>query len=76
MAPTQIDGSQYTYYADSFKRPAATKAGLYIRAAGGDNNRGWASGVFVVGADTVASDAFADTTSPLCYFAEDPVIEI
>lgn len=73
--PTEVGGSTNTYYADYFWTNGATATGLRVRAAGGGAHNGAAAGAFCVTAHYAASSACANCSSPLCFFAEDPVIE-
>lgn len=73
--PTEVGGSSATYYADYFYTNGATQTGLRVRAAGGSANTGAGAGAFYVLANCAASLASASYSSPLCFFAEDPVIE-
>ena len=73
--PTEVGGSSATYYADYFYTNGATQTGLRVRAAGGSANNGAGAGAFYVHASYAASSANAYCSSPLCFFAEDPVIE-
>lgn len=73
--PTEVGGSSATYYADYFYTDAKTSKGLRVRAAGGHANNGASADAFYVNAYYAASYANANYSSPLCFFAEDPVIE-
>ena len=73
--PTEVGGSSATYYADYFWTNAKTSKGLRVRAAGGNANHGATAGAFYVHAHYAASSALAYYSSPLCFFAEDPVME-
>ena len=73
--PTEVGGSHTTHYADYFYTDAAKATGLRVRAAGGNAHAGAAAGAFCVYAYYAASTATAHYSSPLCFFAEDPVIE-
>ena len=73
--PTEVGGSSATYYADYFWTNAKTSKGLRVRAAGGYAYFGAYAGAFCVSAYYAASGAAADCSSPLCFFAEDPVME-
>ena len=73
--PTEVGGSSATYYADYFWTNAKTSKGLRVRAAGGSADSGAGAGAFYVGAGCAASYAGAYCSSPLCFFAEDPVME-
>lgn len=73
--PTEVGGSSSTYYCDYFYTNGATATGLRVRAAGGSAYHGASAGAFYVTADYAASTALAYYSSPLCFFAEDPVIE-
>lgn len=73
--PTEVGGSTNTYYADYFWTNGATATGLRVRAAGGYASNGAYAGAFCVDANYAASNAYAHYSSPLCFFAEDPVIE-
>ena len=75
MMPTQVGGSGSTYYADYFYTNGASQTGLRVRAAGGNAHYGANAGAFCVFAHGAASIASAYYSSPLCVFAEDPVIE-
>lgn len=73
--PTEVGGSSSTYYCDYFYTNGATATGLRVRAAGGYASAGAYAGAFCVHAYYAASYAHANFSSPLCFFAEDPVIE-
>ena len=73
--PTEVGGSSNTYYSDYFYTDAAKATGLRVRAAGGSAYGGASAGAFYVSASCAASTASAYCSSPLCFFAEDPVIE-
>ena len=73
--PTEVGGSSVTYYPDYFYTDAATATGLRVRAAGGNANYGANAGAFYVYAHYAPSTAYANYSSPLCFFVEDPVIE-
>lgn len=73
--PTEVGGSSAIYYADYFYTNGATQTGLRVRAAGGSAYYGANAGAFYVVAYYAASHAYASCSSPLCFFAEDPVIE-
>lgn len=73
--PTEGGGSSSTYYADYFYTNGDTQTGLRARAAGGNADYGAAAGASCVTANYAASKANAYYSSPLCFFAEDPVIE-
>lgn len=73
--PTEVGGSSNTYYSDYFYTDAAKATGLCVRAAGGSASYGATAGAFCVLAYYAASYANALCSSPLCFFAEDPVIE-
>lgn len=73
--PTEVGGSSATYYADYFWTNAKTSKGLRVRAAGGYATDGAGAGAFYVNAHSAASHASATYSSPLCFFAEDPVME-
>lgn len=73
--PTEVGGSASTYYPDYFYTNVDTSKGLRVRAAGGGAGNGTHAGAFYTLADNTASHAYSDSSSPLCYFAEDPLIE-
>ena len=73
--PTDVGGSTNTYYCDYFWTNGASQTGLRVRAAGGSANIGAYAGTFCSYAYFTAAYALALYSSPLCFFAEDPVIE-
>ena len=73
--PTDVGGSTNTYYCDYFWTNGASQTGLRVRAAGGSAHLGAFAGAFYVIASIASSHASASFSSPLCFFAEDPVIE-
>ena len=73
--PTEVGGSASTYYPDYFYTNAKTSKGLRFRAAGGSANNGSLAGAFFTNANLAATYAYANYSSPLCYFEEDPIIE-
>lgn len=75
MMPTEVGGSPSTYYADYFWTNANTSKGLRVRAAGGGAHAGASAGAFATNANCAASYATATSSSPLCFFVDDPVIE-
>ena len=73
--PTEVGGSASTYFADYFYTNANEQSGLRVRAAGGSSYYGTYAGASYTAADNAATNALATSSSPLCYFAEDPTIE-
>ena len=73
--PTEVGGSTSTYYPDYFYTNAKTSKGLRVRAAGGGAYNGTYAGAFYTYANSTATYALANYSSPLCYFEEDPIIE-
>ena len=75
MMPTEVGGSASIYYPDYFYTNGATQTGLRVRAAGGSADNGTAAGAFYVSANSAATSANANFSSPLCFFVDDPTIE-
>lgn len=73
--PTEIGGSPTLRYSDQFYTNAETSVGLRVRAAGGTANAGADAGASYTNANYAATNANAFCSAPLCYFAEDPVIQ-
>ena len=73
--PTEVGGSPTTCFPDYFYTNGKTQTGLRVRAAGGGAYNGANAGAFYSYADAAATAANAYCSSPLCFFAEDPVIE-
>ncbi len=73
--PTEVGGSSSTYFPDYFYTNVDSSKGLRVRAAGGRANGGTAAGASCTAAHYSAAHAHADSSSPLCYFAEDPKVE-
>ena len=73
--PTEVGGSASTYYPDYFYTNAKTSKGLRVRAAGGSAFNDTYAGAFYTHANLAATIAYANCSSPLCYFEEDPIIE-
>lgn len=68
--PTEIGGISTTYYSDYFW--ANNGSGLRSRLAGGVGFYGAESGLGACSANTTVAAIATATTSPLCYFTEDP----
>lgn len=73
--PTEIGGSPTLRYSDQFYTNAETSKGLRVRAAGGRASDGTLAGASCTAALSTAANAYANYSAPLCYFAEDPVIQ-
>jgi hypothetical protein len=73
--PTEVGGSASTYFADYFYTNANKESGLRVRGAGGHSHYGSSAGASYSHAAGTATAAHATSSSPLCYFAEDPTIE-
>lgn len=73
--PTEIGGSNNLRYSDYFSTSAETSKGLRVRAAGGSAGSGADAGASCTFAFSTATGAAARYSAPLCYFAEDPVIQ-
>ena len=73
--PTEIGGSPTLRYSDQFYTIAETSKGLRVRAAGGHARNGTSAGASYTLAYSTAALAYAYCSAPLCYFAEDPVIQ-
>ncbi len=73
--PTDIGGSHTLRYSDHFYTNAETSKGLRVRAAGGSALSGTIAGASCTFASNTATHAFAYCSAPLCYFAENPVIQ-
>lgn len=73
--PTDIGGSPTLRYSDQFYTNAETSKGLRVRAAGGHAASGTIAGASCANANYTATYAYAYCSAPLCYFAEDPVIQ-
>lgn len=74
LMPTEVGGSASTYYPDYFYTNGATQSGLRVRAAGGSAHDGADAGAFDSNANLTATLASTGCSSPLCFFAADPVI--
>lgn len=74
MMPTAVGGSASTYYPDYFYTNGATQTGLRVRAAGGSAYNGAHAGAFNADAGNTATSAYANYSSPLCVFVDDPEI--
>ena len=72
--PTEVGGSSTTWFGDWLYTNAATQTGLRVRAAGGNAYYGACAGAFAIAANSAATYAAADCSSPLCFFVEDPEI--
>ena len=73
--PTEVGGSPTNNYPDYFYTNAKTSKGLRVRAAGGSADHGTYAGAFCTSSGSTATNAYANCSSPLCYFEEDPIIE-
>ena len=73
--PTEVGGSPTTCFPDYFYTNGKTQTGLRVRAAGGNAYNGAIAGAFYSSAHSTATNASADCSSLLCFFAEDPIIE-
>ena len=73
--PTEVGASPTTGWGDNFYTNGATQTGLRVRAAGGYAHNGATAGAFCVDANNAPSTEYANYSSPLCFFAEDPEIE-
>lgn len=76
MMPTEVGGSASTCYADYLWSNGMTSTGLRVRTAGGRANHVASAGVFATNMHYGATYAYGYYSSPLCVFAEDPIIEI
>ncbi len=75
MVPTEVGGSASTYFPDNLYRDGAATVGLRVRAAGGYANSGASAGAFATSANRAATTTYANCSSPLCFFVDDPTIE-
>lgn len=73
--PTEVGGSASTYWPDYFYTNGASQTGLRVRAVGGYAHIGALAGAFGSHASNAPTTARADSSSPLCFFVDDPVID-
>ena len=72
--PTELGGSSKIRYSDYFATNVGTFNGLRFRAAGGCGYDIAGAGISFADASLTYTDVLLHCTSPLCYFAEDPII--
>lgn len=74
--PTEVGGSQSTYFADYFYEYTAQGSyGLRARWGRGASHTGALAGPHCTYSYSTVTNAIANQSVPLCYFKEDPVIE-
>jgi hypothetical protein len=73
--PTAVGGTNYTHYADYFWTSPDTYYGLRCRLAGGDFDYWTHAGAGASDAYGAVAFSSADVSVPLCFFAEDPVMQ-
>lgn len=72
--PTEVGGSVTIRFADYFYTSVDTSKGLRVRAAGGGTNYSTNAGASCTTTYNAAASKAANSSAPLCYFEEDPVI--
>lgn len=72
--PTMVGGSSSTYFCDQFYTNIESQ-GLRIRDAGGYSDNGSTAGSHYSRSIITASYAHSNSSVPLCYFREDPLID-
>lgn len=71
--PTEVGGSASVRYSDNFMQ-TATSNGLYVRISGGNNGITTLCGISFTDVRRKYNYSHPCSTSPLCYFTEDPII--
>ena len=75
--PTEVGASASTDFADYFyENTAGGSYGLRARWGGGYANYGTNAGAFYSSSNGTATLAYASRSVPLCFFEEDPIVEI
>jgi hypothetical protein len=75
--PTEVGASASTDFADYFYENASSGSyGLRARWGGGCAHLGAHAGAFCTYSYTAATNATANRSVPLCFFEEDPIVEI
>lgn len=75
--PTEVGASASTDFADYFYENASTGSyGLRARWGGGSAHSGARAGAFYTYSHYAATYAAASRSVPLCFFEEDPIVEI
>ena len=70
--PTEVGGSQSTYFCDLTSMPTPASPGTYLATTGGHMNMNASAGMNILLYTTSGYGQWR--TAPLCYFEEDPVI--
>lgn len=73
--PTEIGGTYNTYYCDVLLGLNDAKEVFCVRASGGAVSNGLNAGVSATDTTLSASSNDSITTSPLCFFKEDPLLD-
>lgn len=75
--PTEVGVSASTYFADYFyENTLGGSYGLRARWGGGSAYNGATAGAFYTYSKHAASTAYAYFSVPLCFFEEDPIVEL
>jgi hypothetical protein len=72
--PTELGGTNGTYYCDAFYANPELYFGLRCRLAGGRANHGADAGAFNANAFNAVAASGAGLSAPLCFFTEDPLM--
>jgi hypothetical protein len=73
--PAEVGATSSTYFSDYFWTNVASGSyGLRSRLCGGHANYGAAAGAFCAAANTAVAVTWANYSSPLCFFTEDPIM--
>jgi hypothetical protein len=73
--PVEVGATNATFFADYFWTNAASSQGLRCRFAGGLLYHDTNAGAAATRSNDAVAVATANTSSPLCYFEADPVVE-